>query len=135
MPRVDTAQKGAARFLRAIKQAGGRVLYVSGRWESTREATTAFLHELDLPLSQASDLLLNPSEAQGASEWKRVVRADVARAGKAIAFLDNEAEAIAGYKEAFPGARAFRLATFRFRDAPAALPSGVMIVKDFSLDR
>jgi len=135
LAKLDTAQKGASAFLRAIEQAGGRVLYVSGRWESTRAATMAFLHSLDRPLTHASDLLLNPSALQPASAWKLAVRADVARAGKPIAFFDNEAEAIAGYKESFPGSRAFRLATFRFRAAPDEMPKGVVIVKDFSLDR
>ena len=132
---LDTPQRGARGFLRAVQQAGGEVLYVSGRWESTRPATERYLRRLRLPLARSADLLLNPSEALGASEWKLQAQAQIAARGKPIAAFDNEAEAAAGYHAAFPGAHVFRLATFRFRALPADKPADLLVLEDFSLDR
>jgi hypothetical protein len=132
---LDSAQNGAPKFLRALQKAGGTVLYVSGRWESTRESTEAHLHDLGLPLGRREHLLLNPSEKMTAGDWKRSAKQIIASHGKPLATFDNEAESAADYATAFPGARSFRLATFRFREAPATKPRGLLVVRDFSLDR
>ncbi len=132
---LDVAQAGAPRFLRAVERAGGTVVYVSGRWESTRASTMALLRSRGLPLADPANLVLNPSETVTASDWKRAVRGRIAGLGRPIAFFDNEAEAIASYREAFPRARGFRLATFRFRAAPPTLPRGVRVVRDFAFGR
>jgi hypothetical protein len=132
---LDKAQRGAPSFLRAVAKTGARVMYVSGRWESTRAATEAYLRGLDLPLASSADLLLNPSSSVRAAVWKRKARAVIGKAGKPLAFFDNEAEAIDGYKKKFPEAHGFRLATFRFGGAPATKPRGVLVIDDFSRGR
>ena len=133
LARLDSAQRGARAFLRAVQRAGGRVLYVSGRYESTRKVTLAYLRRLRLPLAHPRDLMLNADEERTAVDWKRTARAEIARRGRIAALFDNEPETAADYKVAFPGAHVFRLATFRFQEAPAERPKGVWVVRDFSL--
>jgi hypothetical protein len=132
---LDTAQRGAIAFVKAVMAAGGRVVYVSGRWESQREATVAHLRRMGLPIPAAKDILLNPNEKQRSIEWKKQARRRIARRGRTIAVFDNEAQAVMAYKARFPGARAFRLATFRFGDAPSEVPDDVVVLEDFAHDR
>lgn len=132
---LDRPQRGAVRFLREVRKAGGRVLYVSGRWESTRATTEAMLKEKKLPLARSADLILNPSEQVKASDYKRALPARLRRMGKMVAMLDNEAEAVNDYHRAFPKAAHFRLGTFRFREAPERKPRGVLVIRDFALGR
>lgn len=51
--------------------------------------------------------------------------------GTVVAAFDNEANAALGYARAFPKARTFRLATFRFGAAPAKKLRGVTVIRNF----
>ena len=94
---LDTPQAGVRRFIREIVRAGGRPVYVSGRWESTRASTEAELKRLGIPLHNSRDLLLSPGPQMKALAWKAAAHTEVMKRGTVVAAFDNEANAALGY--------------------------------------
>jgi hypothetical protein len=134
LQKLDTPQNGVVSFLREVQRAGGRVVYVSGRRETSRAATEQHIRNLGLPFGGSEDLLLSAPNVEPATS-KQLAHGKIAAMGRTIAAFDNEASSAADYHAGFPGARVFRLATFRFHDAPEDKPAKVLVLKDFSLAR
>jgi hypothetical protein len=111
--RHDAAVPGAAAFARAVRDAGGRVAYVTGRPARMRDGTLEAFRREGFPLPDARRvvLLMKPSAAISDDAWKVEARAEVERLGPVAAAFDNEPTHVNAYAEAWPDALVVHLDT------------------------
>jgi beta-phosphoglucomutase-like phosphatase (HAD superfamily) len=105
---------GAAQFVRAVRAAGARIAYVTGRPEhAMREGTLRVLrrHALPLPDGEAVTLLMKPGEGLLDDAWKAVARDAVEARGTPVLVMDNEPAHVNAYARAWPHALAVHLDT------------------------
>jgi hypothetical protein len=132
LQRLDAAQRGAPQFLDDVRAAGGRVVYVTGRWESERGKTKRLLSRLDLAPARDGDLRMNPSSSMHAAEFKQLLARQLKREGQVVAYFDNESKSVRNYTKELSRAQGYRLRTFSFDPDRAAPPKGVKVIRDFS---
>jgi hypothetical protein len=111
--RVDEATPGAVAFVRAVRAAGARVLYVTGRHEGMREGTLACFARVGLPMPDGDgvQLWMKPSLDEDDDAFKARVHDRLADAGDVVAVFDNEPTHVNDYRRGLPGALVVHLAT------------------------
>jgi hypothetical protein len=111
--REDEPIAGAAAYLHRVLDAGGELLYVTGRHAGMRPGTLDSFHRAGFPLPDGlrAQLWLKPRLDDDDDRWKEVCQARLLELpGLACAF-DNEPTHVNGYKSAFPEARVVHLDT------------------------
>jgi phosphoglycolate phosphatase-like HAD superfamily hydrolase len=112
--RFDVPIPGAPEFVRAVREAGVRVAYVTGRPDyAMREGTVRSLraHRFPVPDGAAVSLLMKPGMALLDDAWKAVARDAVEERGTPVLVLDNEPAHLNAYARAWPRALAIHLDT------------------------
>jgi hypothetical protein len=111
--RLDEPLAGAVEFVRAVREVGGRVLYVTGRHEGMRTGTEECFARVGLPQSDgdAVQLWMKPTLEEDDDGFKARVHAELPRAGEVVAVFDNEPTHVNDYRESLPHARVVHLAT------------------------
>jgi beta-phosphoglucomutase-like phosphatase (HAD superfamily) len=126
--RLDVPVPGAPEFARAVREAGARVAYVTGRPAAMRAGTLHVLRAFGFPLPDgaAVTLLMKPGAALRDDAWKAVARDAVEARGTPVLALDNEPAHVNAYARAWPQALAIHLDTDhsgRPEEVDAAIPS------------
>jgi hypothetical protein len=111
--RLDESTPGAVAFANAVREAGGRVLYVTGRHEGMREGTCDCFARVGMPLpdGDAVQLWMKPSVEEDDDQFKVRVHAELPKAGEVVAVFDNEPTHVNDYRASLPGALVIHLAT------------------------
>jgi hypothetical protein len=111
--RDDEPVPGAPAFVRALAQAGARVVYLTGRPIRMEAGTLATFRRCDLPLPDGDRirLMMKPDGPLGDDEWKALAAARVALLGPVVAAFDNEPAHVNGYALAWPDALCVHLDT------------------------
>lgn len=88
---VDVPLNGASEFVRDIQDAGLRVVYLTGRFESMREGTERNIIEHNFPLDQdGGNLILKPDPKTPDHLFKNQTMQSMKRFGEMIAGFENE---------------------------------------------
>ena len=132
--RMDEMVAGASDYVQAIRSAGGKVYYVTGRHEEMRAGTVECLERLGFPIPDESEvrLLMKPTLDEDDDTYKHETYALLAREGTIVAAFDNEPTHINGYHVAFPEAYSVHLATDHSGREVKVL-EGVLSILDFEL--
>ncbi len=111
--RVDEAVAGAVAFVSAVRSAGGRVLYVTGRHEGMRAGSVDCFARVGLPVpdGEAVQLWMKPTLEEDDDDFKARVHAELPRAGVVQAVFDNEPTHVNDYQRSLPDALVIHLAT------------------------
>lgn len=112
--RLDVPIPGAPEFVRAVRAAGARIAYVTGRpGHAMRAGTLAVLrrHGFPLPDGATVTLLMKPGAGLLDDAWKAVARDAVEARGTPVLVLDNEPAHVNAYARAWPRALAIHLDT------------------------
>jgi beta-phosphoglucomutase-like phosphatase (HAD superfamily) len=131
--RLDEAVAGAVAFVRAVREAGGRVLYVTGRHEGMRTGTEECFARVGLPLpdGDAVQLWMKPSAEEDDDHFKTRVHGQLPRAGEVVAVFDNEPTHVNDYRKSLPDALVIHLATdHSLREV--FVTAGIPSIADFS---
>ncbi len=129
---LDEMTPGAATFVQAVRENGGKVFYVTGRHEEMREGSATCLEQLGFPAPNGDDvqLIMKPTLAEDDDVYKHRTYAELGAHGTVVAAFDNEPTHINGYRTAFPDALAIHLATDHSgRDIKVI--DGVIYILDF----
>lgn len=130
----DCATAGAPEFLAALREAGARVVYCTGRPELMRQGTCKSFDRFGFPpaTGDGAVLLMKPSAHDVDDEFKRDVQPRLRELGRVFAAFDNEPSHINGYRVGFPEAHVVHLATDHSgRDV--AVAAGIPSIVDFIL--
>jgi hypothetical protein len=149
--RLDVPIPGAPAFVAAVRAAGARIAYVTGRPEHAMEAGTLWTlrrHAFPLPspaprgggsagTSPVPDgstvvLLMKPGEGLLDDAWKAVARDAVEARGTPVLVLDNEPAHVNAYARAWPRALAVHLDTDH-SGRPVAVDPAIPSVRDLRL--
>ncbi len=109
----DAPIPGAREFLHRALEAGGQVLYVTGRHEGMAAGTLESFGRAGFPMPDGGrvQLWLKPRLDDDDDRWKEICQARLLRlSGLACAF-DNEPTHVNAYKAAFPAAQVVHLDT------------------------
>lgn len=111
--RVDESIAGAAAFVHAVRRAGARVVYLTGRHEGMRAGTVECLTRLRFPepRGDGTRLWMKPSLDEDDDHFKARVHAELPKVGTVEAVFDNEPTHVNDYRRSFPQARVIHLAT------------------------
>jgi beta-phosphoglucomutase-like phosphatase (HAD superfamily) len=112
--RHDVPVPGAPEFVRAVRDAGVQIAYVTGRPSAAmRPGTLHVLGRFGFPLPDGAgvSLLMKPGAALADDAWKRLAREHVEGHGTPVLVLDNEPAHVNAYARAWPGALAIHLDT------------------------
>ncbi len=128
----DVPIRGALAFVRAVRDAGAQVLYVTGRHEGMRRGTVACFdrHGFLLPDGASVVLLMKPTLEESDDQYKVEVQAQIRERGTLIAAFDNEPAHANIYREGFPDAIVVRLDTDH-SGRPIPLLEGIEVVPHF----
>lgn len=126
--RHDLPVSGASAFVRAVRAAGARIAYVTGRPASMEEGTLEVLRRFEFPLPDGKTtwLLMKPGEALRDDAWKAIARDAVDAIGPVVLAFDNEPAHVNAYARAWRRALAIHLDTDhsgRAIEVDAAIPS------------
>jgi len=106
--RWDEAVLGAPAWVRAVRDAGATLAYVTGRHEPMREGTLASLREHGFPLPDGAasrvHLLMKPRLKMNDDLWKTEAQGLLRAIGEVVAAFDNEPAHANAYREGFPDA-------------------------------
>lgn len=130
----DCATAGAREFLAALRTAGAKIAYCTGRPELMRRGTSQSFDRFGFPAPDGAgvSLLMKPSALDVDDEFKRDVQPKLRALGEVFAAFDNEPSHVNGYRLGFPDAHVVHLATDHSgRDVTIA--AGIMAVTDFVL--
>jgi hypothetical protein len=130
----DTPVPGARDYLRLVQEAGGHILYITGRHQEMGEGTLESFRRAGFPLPDGAgvQLWLKPRIADDDDAWKELCQTRLqAMAGIACAF-DNEPTHVNAYKRAFPEAIVVHLDTDHSR-RPVAVLADIPSSHDFVL--
>jgi hypothetical protein len=130
----DTPVPGASDYLRRVADAGGEILYVTGRHQEMARGTLESFRRAGFPLPDGGrvQLWLKPRLDDDDDAWKELChRRMQALRGIACAF-DNEPMHVNAYKRAFPEAVVVHLDTDHSRRPVEVLPD-VPSIHDFVL--
>jgi beta-phosphoglucomutase-like phosphatase (HAD superfamily) len=112
--RLDVPVPGAPELVRAVRAAGPRIVYVTGRPESgMKEGTVRTLarHTFPLPGGDGAVLLMKPGEGLLDDAWKALARDAVEALGTPVLVMDNEPAHVNAYARAWPRALAVHVDT------------------------
>jgi len=131
--RFDDVVAGAVPFVRAVREAGARVLYVTGRHEGMRAGTVECFTRVGLPIpdGDAVQLWMKPDVEEDDDHFKARVHAELPRAGVVQAVFDNEPTHVNDYHKSLPQARVIHLATDHSLREVFVAP-GIPSIADFS---
>jgi hypothetical protein len=132
--RLDVPVPGAPAFVEAVRRAGARVAYVTGRPARMRDGTLHVFRRAGFPLPDGARvfLFMKDDAALGDDEWKVRACEEVAPLGPVVAAFDNEPAHVNLYAERWPEARCVHLDrdhSSRPIDVVARIPS----IVDFHL--
>jgi beta-phosphoglucomutase-like phosphatase (HAD superfamily) len=135
--RLDVPIPGAPEFVRAVRSAGARIAYVTGRpdhamREGTLRALRRHAYPLPLPGDDAVSLFMKPGEGLLDEVWKAVARDLVEARGTPVLVLDNEPAHVNAYARAWPRALAIHLDTDH-SERPVEVDAGIPSVLDLRL--
>jgi hypothetical protein len=110
---MDVPIPGAVAYVRAVRDTGARVTYVTGRHEAMRQGTVACFRKAGFPLPDEDRvfLLMKPTLEENDDDYKARTHDALERAGTVAAVFDNEPTHINGYRIRFPQALLVHLAT------------------------
>ena len=134
--RDDTPVDGAREFLEAVLDAGGEILYITGRHAEMGRGTVESFERAGFPLPQGErvQLWLKPQLADDDDAWKEIChRRLLAMRGIACAF-DNEPTHVNAYKLSFPDAVVVHLDTDHSR-RPVEVLDSIPSIHDFVMER
>ena len=133
-PTLDVPLDGAPEYVRACHEAGGIVVYLTGRdVAGMLLGTISSLRESAFPLAIAGvELVLKPDASLPDEAFKRGVLPTLDRLGDVVAFFDNEPANCNLARAMFPDAHVVALETQKVPYAPQ-LSAGVEVVADFRL--
>lgn len=128
----DVPIRGAIAYVRAVREAGALVLYVTGRHEGMRHGTVACFerHGFLPPDGAGVRLLMKPRLEESDDTFKLQAQAPIRALGAMIAAFDNEPAHANGYREGFPEAIVVRLDTDH-SGRPIPLLPGIEVVPHF----
>jgi hypothetical protein len=132
--RDDTPVAGAGDFLRRVLQAGGEILYITGRHDEMAKGTLESFRRAGFPLPDGErvQLWLKPQLEDDDDAWKEICHQRlVAMRGIACAF-DNEPTHVNAYKRSFPDAVVVHLDTDHSR-RPVEVLREIPSIHDFVL--
>ena len=111
--RIDEAVVGAVRYVGAVREAGARVFYVTGRQEDMRAGSEESFRTLGFPVpdGDAVQLWMKPTLDEDDDAFKARVHADLRALGTPVAVFDNEPIHINAYRHSFPDSQVIHLAT------------------------
>lgn len=111
--RLDEPTAGAVAFVTAVRQAGARVLYVTGRHEGMREGTVDCFARVGMPVPDGDgvQLWMKPTVDEDDDHFKARVHAELPKAGEVVAVFDNEPTHVNDYRRSLPQALVIHLAT------------------------
>lgn len=128
----DVPLEGAADFVRACHEAGGIVVYLTGRdLPGMMLGTVASLRDLAFPIGIAGvELVLKPDANLPDEAFKRGALPTLERLGDVVAFFDNEPANCNLAKAMYPDASVVLLETQKVPYAPELSPD-IHVVTDF----
>jgi len=111
--RLDVPVAGAPAFVRAVRRAGTRIAYVTGRPEAMEEGTLEVLgrHDFPLPGGETTWLFLKPGTALRDDAWKAIARDAVDALGPVALVFENEPAHVNAYARAWRRALVVHLDT------------------------
>jgi hypothetical protein len=133
--RLDVPIAGAPSFVRAVRSAGARIAYVTGRPADMEDGTLEVLERFGFPLPDGESvwLLMKPGEALHDDTWKVIARDGVDAIGPVVLALDNEPAHVNAYARAWRRALAIHVDTDHSA-RPIAVDPGIPSVADLRLD-
>jgi hypothetical protein len=133
--RLDVPLPGAPAFVRAVRAAGARIAYVTGRPAAMEEGTLEVLERCGFPVpdGEAAWLFLKPGEALHDDVWKTIARDAVDALGPVAVAFDNEPAHVNAYARAWRRALAVHLDTDH-SGRPVQVDPGIPSVADLRLD-
>lgn len=130
----DTEVRGAAAFATACYEAGGNVVYFTGR-DVPNMSLGSFksLRDLGFPIGvPGTSLVCKPTFDMPDDQYKREVGPDLARMGQVVAVFDNEPVNCNNLLRMYDGAMSVFIDTQHVPGAPALDPR-VHVLGDFAL--
>ncbi len=125
--RFDTSISGASTFVNSVQSAGGMVVYLTGRSESTRTGTCSSLQAQGFPVSaltckaqpfshsafsaDQAALIMRPDSCTSDDLFKREAISRLPNYGRVAAAFDNEPTHINTYRELLPDTTCVHLFT------------------------
>jgi hypothetical protein len=131
----DTPVAGARDFLQRVLQAGGEVLYITGRHQEMGRGTLESFRRAGFPLPQGDrvQLWLKPRLADDDDEWKEQCHRRLIEMSGICCAFDNEPTHVNAYKRSFPEAVVVHLDTDHSRRPVEILPE-IPSIHDFVMD-
>jgi hypothetical protein len=132
--RHDLPIPGACDFVCAVRAAGARIAYVTGRPASMEEGTIEVLGRFGFPLPDGETvfLFMKPGEALHDDVWKTIARDAVDALGAVVLAFDNEPAHVNAYARAWRGALAIHVDTDD-SGRPVAVDPGIPSIADLRL--
>ena len=125
---LDRPFPGALALVQAVEQAGGRVVYVTGRSERRRAASEAVLRAAGFPVEGALRYFRPADDQRSSASYKAIVaRHYLPRHGEVVAAFDNEPANCNAFLWANPQALTVHLDTL-YPAASPALAAGVEVL-------
>jgi hypothetical protein len=132
--KFDVALPGAVEFAQACYDAGGVLVYLTGR-DLPLMGIGSFqsLRDLGFPIGvPGTELVLKPDASMPDEAFKRAMAPKLARVGKVVAAFDNEPANCNIFLDHYPHAASVLVDTQHMPGAPAPHP-GVRVVGDFRM--
>lgn len=130
--RLDEPTPGAAAYVNAVRSAGARVLYVTGRHEPMRAGSEECFarHGFPVPDGDRVQLWMKPTLEETDDDYKARVHAELPTQGAVVGVFDNEPIHVNDYRRSFPEAVVVHLATdHSMRDT--LVDPGIPSIADF----
>ncbi|MCA1826278.1 MAG: hypothetical protein LC689_04990 [Myxococcales bacterium] len=131
----DTPVAGAREYLERVLQAGGEILYITGRHEEMGSGTIESFHRAGFPLPDTAgvQLWLKPQLADDDDAWKEICHARLRALRGIAAAFDNEPTHVNAYKRSFPDAIVVHLDTDHSR-RPVEVLADIPSIHDFVME-
>ncbi len=123
---------GAVKFVNAVDESEGEVIYLTGRDETMRAGTTSSLLSLGFPPpgTNNTSLVMKPNANDSDDTYKRDKLESLSASGNIAAAFDNEPAHINSYRSVFPNTLCVHLDTdHSMREV--RLLDGIVSIKDF----
>lgn len=129
----DTDIAGAIKFVNAVNDSGGEVIYLTGRDETMREGTALSLESLDFPCPDAAriKLIMKPNASDSDDTYKQGELENLSATGDIAAAFDNEPSHINSYRRVFSDTICVHLDTDHSM-RKVRLLDGIVSIKDFN---
>lgn len=136
-PRADLPNRqlvpGALAYLKSLKDAGAKIVYITGRHEEARAETVEHLRSFGFPVGADDHLVLNDTNLSTIDYKTTATRAAVRTYGKPVAAFDNEKENARMFRREFPDPN---IAVVRLRTTTQRPDSGgdgpITVIDDFT---